>query len=682
MKPGLHHIAGWLVPVFLMWMLVVGFTVRADHATPVISCLEVHPDGSVTISWTNVDVDVQQQNVFYSADNGITYSRVGQLDTYNPDISNYHHLTADAGQAIRFYYVEIIYPDGTVESLPARTMLLFAQQPPLSGVVVLSWNDMQNNSNLYQIWQEVPVGQWSMIADDYDRTLYNDTLQDNICNDTVSYRVEVVDPAGCRSVSTVAGGRFSETRKPVPPIFDSISVNAAGEVVLGWTSSTSFDTRSTILYRNNFPIATIPVSAPFQGFLDIGLQPCTDPDLIYSLAAEDNCENLSIINDDSKLSPVFQHSPETFTCEQQTVLQWNPYLNANPPLEAYQVLYSVNGDPFTLAGTVDPSFTTFTHENILPATTYIYAIRAKFNGGSSTSCQKVITTGTYIAPEFIYLANASVLPSSQMEVTIDVDLAPLECRWEVWRSGSLSVTPVLIRTIDRGEITDVPLVFIDETAEVNMESYDYQVKVVDSCGRQDLGSNTMTTMLLTGEAISDEENHLQWNACEGMDAGIKQYRIFRSAGSTEALQPIDSVAPDVLEYTDHLAGQPIESGLAVYWIEAEENPGNVYGYRERSLSNRITFAQETGLYMPNAFRPGGLTPVFKPVFLFFNGKSYLFQIYNRWGQMIFETKQPDEGWDGTYMGNHSSTGTYLYRLVYQDYNGRTTEKRGAFTVVN
>ena len=215
-----------------------------------------------------------------------------------------------------------------------------------------------------------------------------------------------------------------------------------------------------------------------------------------------------------------------------------------------------------------------------------------------------------------------------------------------------------------------------------MESYDYQVKVVDSCGRQDLVSNTITTMLLTGEAISNEENHLQWNACEGMDAGIMQYRIFRSTGSMETLQPIDSVSPDVLEYTDHLAGQPIESGLAVYWIEAEENPGNVYGYRERSLSNRITFAQETGLYMPNAFRPGGLTPVFKPVFLFFNGKSYLFQIYNRWGQMIFETKQPDEGWDGTYMGNHSSTGTYLYRLVYQDYNGKTTEKRGVFTVVN
>ncbi|MFA5418314.1 MAG: gliding motility-associated C-terminal domain-containing protein, partial [Bacteroidales bacterium] len=70
------------------------------------------------------------------------------------------------------------------------------------------------------------------------------------------------------------------------------------------------------------------------------------------------------------------------------------------------------------------------------------------------------------------------------------------------------------------------------------------------------------------------------------------------------------------------------------------------------------------------------------VFLFFNGKSYLFQIYNRWGQMIFETHSSDEGWDGTNQGSEVPTGTYLYRLVYQNYNGQQTEQRGAFTVVN
>jgi gliding motility-associated-like protein len=196
----------------------------------------------------------------------------------------------------------------------------------------------------------------------------------------------------------------------------------------------------------------------------------------------------------------------------------------------------------------------------------------------------------------------------------------------------------------------------------------------------------MTTMLLSGDAISNEENHLQWNAFAGFDAGVKQYRIFRMSNPGEPILVIDSVNPGagVLEYTytDQLAGQFIKSGVVTYWIEAQENSGNSYGFQEQSLSNRLTFAQETGLYMPTGFRPGGLTPGFKPVFLFFNGKSYLFQIYNRWGQMIFETHSSDEGWDGTNQGSVVPTGTYLYRLVYQNYNGQQTEQRGAFTVVN
>ncbi|MFA5419178.1 MAG: fibronectin type III domain-containing protein, partial [Bacteroidales bacterium] len=616
MKRSLSHISGRLIFVLFIWMMMNGFAARAVRPTPVITCLAVDPDGSVWISWINIDPDVLVQNIYYSTD-GTNYSPLGSGN------SPYHDVTADAAHATRYFYIKAVYTDTTIVSVPAQTMLLSANQPsgPGGGLlpfVELSWYKMYNDSTfLFEIWQEYPIGSWNMIKDGVTNTLYKDTLQDNICNDTVSYRVEVESPSGCRSVSSIGGGWFTELNQPLVPVFDSITVNAAGKVVLTWAASASADVRSTIIYRNGFDIDTIPVSFPseIQMFVDTVALPCENANLVYSLAAEDNCGNKGTMTNDQKLSPVFQKEIVTQICEGQNVLGWNPFFNANPPLDGYQILYSLNGEPFKQAGEVDAVTTSFIHENILQDTTYTYAIRAKFGNKTSTSCQKIITTGKYIEPAFLYLVNSSVLPNNQVEVTVDVDTAPISCSWEVYRAGTLAPVPLLIKTFLRSDVTNNLLVFIDETADGSLESYDYQIVVMDSCNLQRFISNSMTTMLLSGDAISNEENHLQWNAFTGFDAGVKQYRIFRMSDPGEPILVIDSVNPGagVLEYTytDQLVGQFIKSGVVTYWIEAQENSGNSYGFQEQSLSNRLTFAQETGLYMPTGFRPGGLTPVFK-----------------------------------------------------------------------
>jgi len=124
----------------------------------------------------------------------------------------------------------------------------------------------------------------------------------------------------------------------------------------------------------------------------------------------------------------------------------------------------------------------------------------------------------------------------------------------------------------------------------------------------------------------------------------------------------------------------LPNGLATYWVEAVENATGV-DISEISQSNRVTLSRDSDLFMPNAFRPRGVTPSFKPVFSYFNGPTYLFQIYNRWGQLIFETSQPDNGWDGTFRSVDSPMGTYLYRLVYTTSEGVQNQKNGSFTLV-
>jgi len=74
-------------------------------------------------------------------------------------------------------------------------------------------------------------------------------------------------------------------------------------------------------------------------------------------------------------------------------------------------------------------------------------------------------------------------------------------------------------------------------------------------------------------------------------------------------------------------------------------------------------------YLPNAFTPdgNGLNDEFKPVEKYDFVKNYQFSIFNRWGQLIFETSDFAHGWDGTYQGKPVPGGTYVYRIVFTAY---------------
>jgi gliding motility-associated-like protein len=70
-------------------------------------------------------------------------------------------------------------------------------------------------------------------------------------------------------------------------------------------------------------------------------------------------------------------------------------------------------------------------------------------------------------------------------------------------------------------------------------------------------------------------------------------------------------------------------------------------------------------YVPNAFTPDGddYNNIFKPVFSSgYDLRNYGFMIFNRWGELIFETDQIGEGWDGTYRGNICQDGVYTWKL--------------------
>ena len=69
---------------------------------------------------------------------------------------------------------------------------------------------------------------------------------------------------------------------------------------------------------------------------------------------------------------------------------------------------------------------------------------------------------------------------------------------------------------------------------------------------------------------------------------------------------------------------------------------------------------------PNAFTPDndGLNDEFKAIGPTDNLTSFSLTIFNRWGQMVFETKDVMHGWDGMIKGAGAPAGTYVFRIEY------------------
>ena len=57
------------------------------------------------------------------------------------------------------------------------------------------------------------------------------------------------------------------------------------------------------------------------------------------------------------------------------------------------------------------------------------------------------------------------------------------------------------------------------------------------------------------------------------------------------------------------------------------------------------------------------------------------RIFNRWGEIVFESRDPRQGWNGLVNGKPALVGVYAYRLRAFDETGRLYETTGTLTLV-
>jgi len=71
-------------------------------------------------------------------------------------------------------------------------------------------------------------------------------------------------------------------------------------------------------------------------------------------------------------------------------------------------------------------------------------------------------------------------------------------------------------------------------------------------------------------------------------------------------------------------------------------------------------------YVPNAFSPegDGLNDEFKVIGNSDKISSFHMYIFNRWGALVFESKDISLGWDGEYKGKPAPQGAYVFKIEY------------------
>ncbi|HEX4886438.1 MAG TPA: T9SS type B sorting domain-containing protein, partial [Luteibaculaceae bacterium] len=100
-----------------------------------------------------------------------------------------------------------------------------------------------------------------------------------------------------------------------------------------------------------------------------------------------------------------------------------------------------------------------------------------------------------------------------------------------------------------------------------------------------------------------------------------------------------------------------------------------------SICRTVRILDEATVFIPSAFTPNGdgLNEVFMPSVLGVDERDYQLIIFDRWGEVVFETKNPKQGWNGEYKNKPAKSDVYTWKVEYKQND--TVERKIKFGTV-
>ena len=199
---------------------------------------------------------------------------------------------------------------------------------------------------------------------------------------------------------------------------------------------------------------------------------------------------------------------------------------------------------------------------------------------------------------------------------------------------------------------------VDPLINLSQEACGVPVDTVPPCPPSITVTNRCNDDNFTG---GDFENDLNWtNPNDICAADIRQYNVYYSPTTGGAFSIIETLDGDNSTYLRHTLDNSI---AGCYYVTAIDSVGN-----ESLPSNVICVDNCPEYFLPNVFTPNGSGPneLFIPYPYRYIARVEM-KIFNRQGNLVFQTEDPDINWDGTNInGQVLAEGVYFYKCtVYE-----------------
>jgi gliding motility-associated-like protein len=483
---------------------------------------------------------------------------------------------------------------------------------------------------------------------------------------------------------------LSHTCPPPPPpdspVIDSVSVDpVTGKTMIGWQQCTSPNVVKYIIYQNIggpwFVVDSVfGVANTF--YLNMLSDPSSGPEK-YAVAAVNAAKEISPMS--APHTTIFLKSPVADVCNDKITITWTPYKYLNPDIKGYRIYMKKDIDPFILLGAVDTTDSTFVQNGLSIESVYCYYIQAFTDNPVkvSTSNIQCIVPHKPRQPEFVFVRNATVIDNKKIEVSFFTDTTVHVSYYKIMRSDDGTDYHSIV-TIPGNNIY-ATVKYTDENVEVDRFSYYYMIQVYDSCGERSITSNIGKSLLLKGNAHNDQMfNHLDWT--EYLDRNIREVFVERAVEGADDFSLLKALVPDFISWTDDVSELYTGNGRFKYYVKAVlyDFYKGEFNLHDTVVSNTIILNQAMRVFMPTAFSPStaDANSVFKPFGSFIDILDFKLIVYDSWGKVMFESSDPENGWNGTYNSTLCQMGVYAYYLRLKDSENIIYVKKGTVLLLN
>jgi gliding motility-associated-like protein len=382
--------------------------------------------------------------------------------------------------------------------------------------------------------------------------------------------------------------------------------------------------------------------------------PNLDPKLIYrfKLRSKNFCENLI----DSPIVSSLVLKEGLVSLDEIILVSWEHYPNTDSLLQ-----YQLKRDGSVIFTSTDQL--SYLDSDVKCGNTYQYEIVAVIKNDVRSYSTPFSLSPKSSAPEIITSSSVTVKDAQTITTQVAVSGEGLTS------SYNLVVERAVLGSQDFQQISlpqNQSLLFDDLDVNTSENSYCYRFNYENACKLRAPAFSAPVCSILLRNNVTD----VIWNADSPFSGGVGSYDLIQM----DAAHAVQDEIPKQLE-TVHALNIESQSAFS-FQIKAQSADGNMLSY-----SNILDLRRDPVLLVPDAFTPNGDAYNER-----FEVKAYFvsqfnMSVFTRWGEVVFQTNDVANGWDGNIKDGKAPGGYYLYKIEMTDILGKSISKNGSFLLI-